>query len=292
MSRLLEDIRYALRLLKKSPGFALVAVLTLALGIGANTAVFSVVNGVLLRPLPYPEPERLIRVWERTRAFEQNSVAYLNYLDWRKENRTCAEMGAFRSQDFNMTGSGAPERLNGFQVTASLLRVLRMAPLRGRTISEDEDRPGAPPVVMISEGLWQRRFGSDPRILGRQLILNGQPHTIIGIVPAGFRITGEDHVDIFASLGQWDNTLLQDRDSHPGIRVFARLKAGKTEDQARADLVRIAAALEQAYPKGKCGTQRHGPSAEGSGGARSAARPADPDGRGGAGSVDRLRQSR
>ena len=253
MSRLLEDIRYALRLLKKSPGFALIAVLTLALGIGANTAVFSVVNGVLLRPLPYPEPERLIRVWERTRAFEQNSVAYLNYLDWRKENRTCAEMGAFRSQDFNMTGNGAPERLRGFQATASLLRVLRMAPLRGRTISEDEDRPGAPPLVMISEGLWQRRFGSDPGILGRQLILNGQPHTIIGIVPAGFRITGEDHVDIFASLGQWDSTLLQDRDSHPGIRVFARLKAGKTEDQARADLVRIAAALEQAYPKENAG---------------------------------------
>lgn len=253
MSRLFEDIRYALRLLKKSPGFALVAVLTLALGIGANTAVFSVVNGVLLRPLPYPRPERLIRVWERTRAFEQNSVAYLNYVDWRKENRTCEEMGAFRSQDFNMTGNGAPERLKGFQVTASLLRLLRMAPLRGRTISEDEDRPGAPPVVMISENLWQRRFGSAPGILGRQVILNGHPYTIIGIVPAAFRISGEDHVDVFGSLGQWDSSLLNERDSHPGIRVFARLKAGESEDQGHADLARIAAALEQAYPKENAG---------------------------------------
>jgi predicted permease len=253
MSRLLEDVRYALRLLKKSPAFTLIAVLTLALGIGANTAVFSVVNGVLLRPLPYPEPDRLIQVWERTRPFEQNSVAYLNYLDWRKQNRTCEEMGAFRSQDFNMTGNGAPERLRGLQVTASLLRLLRMAPLYGRAISEDEDRPGSAPVVMISEGLWRRRFGSAPGILGRQLILNGQPHTVIGIIPAAFRITGEDHVDLFASLGQSDSIFMKDRDSHPGIRVFARLKAGLAEDQARADLVRIAAALERAYPKENAG---------------------------------------
>src|SRR5579884_1019987 len=145
MSRLLDDIRYALRLLRKSPGFTLIAVLTLALGIGANTAVFSVVNGVLLRPLQYPQADRLIRIWERTRAFEQNSVAYLNYVDWRKQNQTCEEMGALRDEDFNMTGNGVPERLKGVQVTASLLRVLRMKPLRGRTISEEEDRVGAPP---------------------------------------------------------------------------------------------------------------------------------------------------
>ncbi|HEY1243023.1 MAG TPA: ABC transporter permease [Bryobacteraceae bacterium] len=249
MSRLLDDVRYALRLLKKSPGFTLIAVLTLALGIGANTAVFSVVNGVLLRPLSFPEPERLIRVWERTRSFEQNSVAYLNYVDWRKENRTCEEMGALRTEDFNMTGTGVPERLKGVQLTASMLRVLRMTPLRGRTISEDEDRPGAPAVALISEGLWQRRFGSAPGILGRQLILNGKPHTLIGIVPAGFQLPDRERIDVFTPLGQWDNILLRERGSHPGIQVFARLKAGATEQQARGELVRIAGALERAYPK-------------------------------------------
>ena len=253
MSRLVDDVRYALRLLKKSPGVTLFAVLTLALGIGANTAVFSVVNGVLLQPLSYPEPGRLIRVWERTRAFEQSSVAYLNYIDWRKNNRTCEEMGALRSEDFNMTGSGVPERLKGVQVTASLLRVLRMNPLRGRTILEEEDRPGAAPVVLISEGLWQRRFGSAPGILGRQLILNGRPHTVIGIVAAGFEIPQRPRIDVFAPLGQWDSLLLQDRDSHPGIQVIARLKPDVSEPQARTDLLRIAGALERAYPKENTG---------------------------------------
>jgi len=250
MSRLLEDVRYALRLLRKSPGFTVIAVLTLALGIGANTAVFSVVNGVLLRPLPYAEPERLVRIWEHTRSFEQNSVAYLNYLDWREQNQTCEDMGAFRTEDFNMTGSGAPERLNGVQATASLLHVLRMKPLRGRTISENEDRAGAPPVVLLSEGFWQRRFGSSPGILGRQLILNGKPHTVIGIVPEGFRVRfGPAQFDVLTSLGQWDSFILQNRDEHPGIEVIARLKPGVGEAQARADLVRIASSLERSYPK-------------------------------------------
>lgn len=249
MSRLLDDVRYALRLLRKSPGFTVIAVLTLALGIGANTAVFSVVNGVLLRPLSYPEPDRLIRIWERTRAFEQNSVAYLNYLDWRKQNQTCEEMGALRDEDFNMTGNGVPERLKGMQVTASLLRVLGMNPLRGRTISEEEDRVGAAPVALISEGLWQRRFGSAPGILGRQLILNGTPHTVIGIVPAAFQLPDRERIDVFAPLGQWDSILLRNREIHPGIQVIARLKAGATEQQARGDLVRIAAVLQRAYPK-------------------------------------------
>lgn len=253
MSRLFDDVRYAGRLLQKSPGFALIAVLTLALGIGVNTAVFSVLNGVLLRPLSYPEPNRLVRVWERTRSFEQNSVAYLNYLDWRKQNRTCEEMGAARSEDFNLTGNGMPERLNGAQATASLFRVLRMTPMRGRAMTEDEDRPGAPPVALISEGLWQRRFGGGAGILGRQLILNGTPHTVIGIVPAGFQLPDRGRVDVFTPLGQWDNILLRERGSHPGIQVIARLKPGATEQQARADLVRIAAALERAHPKENAG---------------------------------------
>lgn len=253
MSRLLDDLRYAMRLLRKSPSFTLVAVLMLALGIGANTAVFSVVNGVLIRPLSYPEPERLIRIWERTRAFEQNSVAYLNYVDWRKLNQSCEEIGALRSQDFNMTGNGVPERLKGVQLTASLLRVLRMTPVRGRTISEEEDRPGAAPVALISEGLWRQRFGSAPGILGRQLILNGKPHTVIGIVPAGFQLPDRGRPEVFTPLGQWDNILLRERGSHPGIQVIARMKAGITEQQARGDLVRIAATLERAYPKENAG---------------------------------------
>ncbi|HUJ30967.1 MAG TPA: ABC transporter permease [Candidatus Acidoferrum sp.] len=253
MSRLLEDVRYAFRLLRKSPGFTLIAVLTLALGIGANTAVFSVVNGVLLRPLSYPEPDRLIRVWERTRAFEQNSVAYLNYVDWRKDNRTCEEMGALRSEDFNMTGNGVPERLKGVQVSASMLRVVGMTPLRGRTISEEEDRAGGAPVALISEGLWQRRFGSAPGILGRKLTLNGTPHTVVGIVPASFQLPDRERIDVFTPLGQAGSLLLQDRETHPGIQVIGRLKPGATEQQARADMVRIAASLERAYPKENTG---------------------------------------
>ena len=248
MSRLLEDIRYTFRLLKKSPGFTLIAVLTLALGIGANPAVFSVIDGVLLRPLGFPEPNRLIRVWERTRSFEQSSAAYLNYQDWRRQNQTCEDMGALRAEDFNMTGNGDPERLKGLQVTASLLRVLRMTPLRGRTISEDEDRPGAALVALLGEGFWRRRFDGAPGILGRQLTLNGKPHTIIGIVPASFWVD-RDRLDVYTSLGQWDSNLLHDRDSHPGIRVIARLKPGVTEARARTDLAQIASGLEHAYPK-------------------------------------------
>lgn len=248
MSRLLEDIRYAFRLLKKSSGFTLIAVVTLALGIGANTAVFSVIDGVLLRPLAYPEPNRLIQVWERTRSFEENSVAYLNYMDWRRQSQTCEDMGALRNEDFNMTGNGGPERLKGLQVTASLLRVLRMTPLRGRTIAEDEDRPGAPLVALLTQGFWQRRFGGAPGVVGRQLTLNGKPHTIIGVVPAGFRVD-RDRVDVYTPLGQWDSSLLPDRDSHPGIRVIARLKPGVTEARARTELAQIASALARAYPK-------------------------------------------
>src|SRR5438445_601960 len=167
MNGMFQDFRYAVRQLRKSHGFTAVAVITLALGIGANTAIFSVVNGVLLRPLSFPDSDRLMLIFETTPEFSQNSVAYLNYLDWRKENRSFTDMGTFRSDDFNFTGAGEPEHLKGEYVSASLFPVLGVSPILGRNFLPEEDRQGAGCAVMLSYSFWKRRFAADPNILGK-----------------------------------------------------------------------------------------------------------------------------
>ena len=182
----MSEIRYALRRLSKSPGFTLVAILVLGLGIGANTAIFSVVNAVLLRPLPYPEPDRLILVREKTDTFPSGSVSYPNYLDWRAGQRSFTDLALVRRDSFNFAvagGQSAPERLNGARVTFNYLGVLGLKPLIGRDFAEADDTPGSAPVVLISENVWRTRFGGSQKVLGQQVMVDGVQREIIGVLP-------------------------------------------------------------------------------------------------------------
>jgi putative ABC transport system permease protein len=253
MSILLNDARYALRTLVHDPGFTSVAVLALALGIGANTAIFSVVNGVLLQPLPYQDPARLVEVSEQSPDFNEMSVAYPNFKDWRDQNRCFSSMAAIRWEDFDVTGGGRPEHLNGRMVSAEFFRVLGVHPVEGRDFDLNEDRLGTTPVAMISGGLWKRRFGSDPGAIGGKLKLSGEDYTIVGVVPADFDYQGR--YEVFTLLGQWDSPVARSRDMHPGIRVVARLKPGVAPSRAQSEMAAIAASLAATYPKSN---DRHG----------------------------------
>ncbi len=248
MSTLLQDLRYGLRMLAKNPGFTAVAVLTLALGIGANTAIFSVVNGVLLRPLPYPEPDRLARIYERSAQFNEMSVSYPNFLDWERMNRSFAGMAAYRGESFNFADTGQPEYIPGAMVTANFFSVLDVKPLQGRTFTPDEDRRGANPVAMVSDGLWKRRFGGDTAVLGKSLLVDGKAYTVVGILPRDCQLLGP--AEVITPLWQWSRRMnLEGRETHPGIRVVGRLRPGVSLAQARADMDNIAHSLAEAYPK-------------------------------------------
>jgi predicted permease len=251
MSSLLQDLRYGWRMLAKNPGFTAVALLALALGIGANTAIFSVVNGVLLRPLPYPEPARLMMIYETTARLGQGAVSYPDFLDWRRENRSFTDIAAFRGYDFNFTGSGQPEHLQGELVSASLLPVLGVNPLLGRNFLPQEDQQGAGGVVMLTYGLWERRFGADPNITGKTLTLNAKSYAVIGVLPSDFRF--REQAELYAPVGQWRPVVLYDRENHPGLHVVGRLKPGVTMAAAQAEMTSIARALAQRYPKTNAG---------------------------------------
>ena len=186
MTTLLQDLRYGVRMLLRNPGFTIVAVLALTLGIGADTAIFSVVNAVLLRPLPYDDSERLVFLSERSQVLEGMSISYPNFLDWRQQNSAFENIGVYRRQSYNLTGSGEPERLVAGLVSADLFAVLRVNAERGRVFTNDEDKPGATPVVVLSHGFWQRRLGGDPGIIGQPLTLDGRSFTVIGIMPSSF----------------------------------------------------------------------------------------------------------
>jgi len=246
-----EDLRYSLRLFRKSPSFTLVAGLALALGIGANTAIFSVVNGVLLRPLPYPEPNRLLMVYETTAEFRGGSLAYPNFLDWRRENHSFTDMAAFRGDDFILTGAGQPEHLNGERASASLFPILGVSPMLGRSFTPEEDREGASGVVMLTYGFWQRRFAGSPDVLGKSLKLNAQSYTIIGVLPRDFRF--RHAAELYTPLGAWDPLELNDRQNHPGLNGVARLKPGVTLAAAQAEMNSIAQQLSKQYPKEDAG---------------------------------------
>jgi len=251
MSTLMEDLRYSLRLFRRSPGFTLIAGIALALGIGANTAIFSVVNGVLLRPLPYPEPGRLVMTYESGRDWSHGSLAYPNFLDWRRENHSFTDIAAFRGNDFNFTGSGQPEHLHGEYVSASLFPVLGVSPLLGRSFLPQEDRQGAGGVVMLSYGLWKRRFGADRSVLGETLNLNARTYTVVGILASDFRFPEQG--ELYVPLGQWDSVELNDRETHPGLHAVARLKPGVTLAAAQAEMTSIARRLGEQYPKTNAG---------------------------------------
>jgi putative ABC transport system permease protein len=243
-----QDLRYAVRMQLKNPGFTLVAVIALALGIGANTAIFSVVNSVLLRPLPYKDPERLVMVWEDASKFgyPRDTPAAANYVDWRDQNTVFEGMAAIADESFNLTGTGEPERLEGRLVSANLLAVLGVDPLIGRTFTAAEDQPGANRVALLSYALWQRRFGGDKSIVGQAITLNGEPYTVVGVMPARFQFPSSDD-QIWAPIA-FTTEDAGNRNRHY-LQVLARLKGGTSLDQAQAEMHTIAARLQQQYPE-------------------------------------------
>ena len=248
METLYQDLRYGLRMLVNSPGFTAIAVLTLAIGIGANTAIFSVINGVLLNPLPYPEPNRLVMLYDQSQSFNQMSVSYLNFQDWRRNSRSFQHMAAFRPDDFNLTQVEQPDHVEGELVSTDFFSTLGIQPERGEAFTAEEDRQGGTPVVVISHGAWMRRFGGDPNILGKSLALNGTAHTVVGVLPANFRFGGAK-TEFYLPLGQWDPKMLRDRELRPGLEVIARLKPGITLSQAAADMESVRRALTEQFPK-------------------------------------------
>ena len=244
----LNDLRYAIRMQRKNPGFTIVAVIALALGIGANTAIFSVVNTVLLRRLPYKDPDRLVMVWEEaTKAgYPQDTPAAANFIDWRDQNQVFEGMAATDYTSFNLTGSGEPERLEGRRVSTNLFPLLGVEPQVGRVFTAAEDRPGSERVVVLSHGLWQRRFGGDPGIVGKTLTLNGAGYTVVGVMPARFQFpTVDDEAWVPIAFTQEEAT---DR-GRKYLKVVARLKPGVAMAQAQADMSTIATRLQQQYPE-------------------------------------------
>jgi predicted permease len=250
METLLQDMRYAIRTLRKSPGFTVVAVITLALGIGANTALFSVVNGVLLNPLPFAQPDRLVALHESKPNFEGGSISYPNFIDWQKDNHTFASMAVARSNDFSLTGIGEAEQVRGEFISSDFFSVLGVAPLRGRGFLQGEDRIGGAPIAIISAGLWEQKFSSAPDILGKGLTLDGKSYTIVGVIPARFRlqIPGFREAQVYLPIGQWNNPWLTKRGAGLGIHGIGRLKPGVTFDQARADMDSVTHNLALAFP--------------------------------------------
>ena len=244
MQSLWQDLRYGARMLAKQPGFTLIAVVTLALGIGANTAIFSVVNAVVLRALPFQEPERIVRLYGVFSQGNRASTSPPDFLDYRAQNRSFEEFAALRNGSYNLTGGAEPERILGAEVTANFFAALGVTPLRGRVFTAAEERAAQTQVVLISEALWQRRFGGDPAIVGKTLPLDGANHTIVGVIPQATRVLSE--AEVWRPL-TFDGPNMQIRRFH-FLRAFGRLKPGVSLPQAQADLDAIAVGLERQYP--------------------------------------------
>jgi putative ABC transport system permease protein len=245
-----QDIRYAFRILRKQPGFSAVAILTLALAIGANTAIFSVVNAVLLRPLPYPQPDRLVLLRERANIFESGSVSLPNYLDWRASQRGFTDLGLFRREDANLSGATSDveaERVGSARVTYNFLSILGAPSELGRDFLESDDVPHCKKVALISDGLWKRRFGASRGVIGQSIMLDGVQREIVGVVPANVQLPRKAQVYIPLEDLRADKDYV-DRGNHPGFSGLGRLKSGVTLVQAKADLNNIAAELERRYP--------------------------------------------
>jgi putative ABC transport system permease protein len=251
MSALLADIRYALRTMVKKPAFAAAAIGTLALGIGANTAIFSVVNAVLLRPLPFPNPDRLVLLWEKTAELPTMMVAYPDYLDWRAQNGVFENLAVYnRYRSLNLTGGGDPERVSAAAVSANFFATVGVRPEIGRAFLPEEDRPGAKAVVLF-HGFFERRFGADRSLVGRTVTLNGSPHTVVGVMPRGYRYPAG--VDLLVTIGELGQKSLESRDTHPGLVGIGRLKAGVSLAGARGQMRTIAARLASQYPDSNSG---------------------------------------
>jgi putative ABC transport system permease protein len=250
MKTLIQDVGFGLRMLRKDPGFAVVAILTLALGIGANTVLFSIVNGVLLNPLPFPHPDQLVALGENKPNFENGSISFPNFRDWQKDNHSFSSIAVYRPYSFSLTGSGEAEQLDGSFVSSDLFFMLGVRPSVGRSFMPGEDEVGAAPVALISEGLWQRKFSSSPEILGKLITLDGKGYTVVGVVPASFHLNlvGFREGNIYVPVGQWSNPLLLNRGAGLGFHGIGRLKAGISVEQARADMDGVSQNLAAAYP--------------------------------------------
>jgi predicted permease len=248
---LFRDLRFALRMLRKNPGFSGIAILTLALGIGANTALFSVVNGVLLNALPYLQPDRLVALYANTPEMNKYSISYPNFLDWQRDNRSFSALAAFRPDDFNLTGMSDAERLKGNMVSAGFFPILGIQPKLGRVFTEQEDHIGAPPVALISEGLWKRKFAGSLDVAGKTIALNGTLYSIVGVVPGTFHYQNgnfQTNSDLYLPIGQWNEPLFLDRRAGMGMNAVGRLKPGVTLDQAKSDMDGVAKHLAELYP--------------------------------------------
>ncbi|MGA8027856.1 MAG: ABC transporter permease [Bryobacteraceae bacterium] len=250
-----QDFRYALRTLRQKPAFAVVALLTLALGSGATTVMFTVINGVLLKPLPYPEPDRLVILEEQTDWSTQWgnlwAFTYPNYLDCKRDTRSL-NMAAWRWSGGTVSKPGEPEYADNFQISSDLFSVLGVRPLQGRAFLPEEDRPGGAPVAIISYSLWQRLYAGSASTIGTALIFEGKPYTVIGIAPARFQLGG-DQVDLLTPLGQDTEPVMRDREAHPGIHALARLRHGVTLIQAQTELALIGRHLAEQYSKSNKG---------------------------------------
>jgi predicted permease len=246
-----QDFRYAVRTLRKRPGFAAVALLTLALGIGANTVMFTVIDGVLLKPLSYPESDRLVSLNEQ---LEKNSVewglSYLNFLDCQRDSRSMA-MAAWRHHGGTVSEPGDAEYVPGREISAGLFSVLGIPLFRGRAFRPEEDRPGGAPAAIISYRLWQSRYGGSPGGIGARLVFDGGTYTVVGVTPPGFRLAGD--ADVFTPIGQNTAPTIRNREMHPGIRVIARRRPGVTTAQAQAELALFGRRLAEQYPKANAG---------------------------------------
>jgi len=251
MDAFLNDIRYALRNLSKRPAFTIVAAITLALGIGANTAIFSAVYSLLLKPLPFPQIDRVVTIWDKepSRGVRHNEVAMANYLDWRAQNQSFDQLALYSWWSVNLTGSDSPERIQGFLVTANYFDVTGIKPTLGRTFKEEENQPGKDGVAIISNGLWQRRFGGDPNILDKTIMVNSIARTIVGVMPdsLSYPVPGE----IYAPLAIAPD-LARNRQSHE-FYIIGRLKSGVSIQSAQAEIDSITARLEQQYPETNTG---------------------------------------
>lgn len=248
MSTLLQDLRYGLRMLSKKPGFTAVAVITLALGIGATTAMFSVVNGVLLSPLPFPHPSRLAILHETSTTFPNGmSVSYPNFLDWQRQQSSFTGLAIYRGDQFNLSVPSGAEVVKARMVAAGFFRILGVSPLLGRGFAASDDHPGAARTAVLSYSFWQRRFGGRGNILGKTLTMDDKSYTVIGVLPKSFWFF--DPRDVYVPIGVYNRLWTNHRDSHPGTSVVGRLKPGVALGQAQADMTNIARRLTAEYPK-------------------------------------------
>src|SRR4051812_26632290 len=256
MTTLWQDIRYGVRMLLKNPAVTFIVILALALGIGANTAIFSVVNAVLLQPLPFEAADRLVFLNETSKSMDEISISYPNFTDWRNQNHVFEKIGVYNRNSYNLTGLGEAERIPTAQMSADLFAALRVNAAVGRLYTNDEDQPGGNPVVVFSYGLWQRRFGGEQSIINQTLTLNGKSYTVIGVMPKGFQ--QPSRVDMWVPVGQLaGDPNWQQRGNHPGLYGIARLKAGVSVEQAQADMQNIATNLAAQYPKEIAGNGVH-----------------------------------